>query len=131
MLNSEMTERGKGVDDVIFELHAEVCQMLANPTRLKVLDALRDREMAVGDLARCVGTSLPNLSKHLAILKARRVVLTRREGSVVHYRIANPKILRAFDMMREVLFEQLTEGRRLVMAAAAGGRGQRGRGGER
>ena len=126
-----MTERPKGVDDVIFELHAEVCQMLANPTRLKVLDALRDREMGVGDLARRVGTSLPNLSKHLAILKARRVVVARREGSVVRYRIANPKILRAFDMMREVLFEQLTEGRRLVMAAAAGGRGQRGRAGER
>ncbi len=119
------------MDSVIFELHAEVCQMLANPTRLKVLDALRDREMAVGDLARRVGTSLPNLSKHLAILKARRVVLTRREGSAVYYRIANPKILRAFDMMREVLFEQLAEGRRLVMAAAAGGRGRRGREGEK
>ena len=92
------------MDDVIFELHAEVCQMLANPTRLKVLDALRDCEMTVGDLARRVGTSLPNLSKHLAILKARRVVLTRRQGSVVHYRIANAKILHAFDLMREVLF---------------------------
>jgi DNA-binding transcriptional ArsR family regulator len=131
VLNSEMTERREGVDDVIFELHAEVCQMLANPTRLKVLDALRDCEMTVGDLARRVGTSLPNLSKHLAILKARRVVLTRRQGSVVYYRIANAKILRAFDLMREVLFEQLTEGRRLVMAAAAGGRGRRGREGER
>jgi ArsR family transcriptional regulator len=106
-------------DDRIYELHASVCQILANPTRLKILNALRDREMAVAELARRVGTSMPNLSQHLAILKARRVVLTRRQGVTIFYRIANPKILRAFDIMREVLFEQISEGRRLMKAAGA------------
>ena len=115
-------EPARTTDDRIYELHASVCQILANPTRLKILNALRDREMAVAKLARRVGTSMPNLSQHLAILKARRVVLTRREGVTIYYRIANPKILRAFDIMREVLFEQLSEGRRLVRAAAVGAR---------
>jgi ArsR family transcriptional regulator len=106
------------VDDQLYELHASVCQVLANPTRLKVLNALRDEEIAVTELARRVGASLPNLSRHLAILKARRVVLTRRQGVTVYYRLANPKILRAFDIMREVLFEHLAEGQRLVAAYA-------------
>ena len=105
--------------DAIYELHASVCQILANPTRLKILSMLRDQEVAVGELARRLETSKPNLSQHLAILRQRRVVLTRREGVTVYYRIANPKILRAFDIMREVLFEQLSEGRRLFNAAAS------------
>jgi len=112
-------------DDQIYELHASVCQILANPTRLKVLNALREQEIAVADLARRVGTSMPNLSQHLAILRQRGVVLTRREGATIYYRIANPKILRAFDIMREVLFEQIAEGRRLVRAAGAGARRSR------
>ena len=112
-------------DDQIYELHATVCQVLSNPTRLKILNALREREVAVAELARRVGTSMSNLSQHLAILRQRRVVLTRRDGATIYYRIANPKILRAFDIMREVLFEQLAEGRRLVRAAAGGTRRRR------
>jgi ArsR family transcriptional regulator len=112
----------RDVDDQIYELHASVCQILSNPTRLKVLNALRDQELSVAELARRIGTSMPNLSQHLAILRQRRVVLTRREGVTIYYRIANLKILRAFDIMREVLFEQLAEGRRLVKTAGAGAR---------
>lgn len=106
------------LDNQIYEAHASVCQILSNPTRLKILNMLRGREVAVAELARRLGTSKPNLSQHLAILRARRVVITRREGLTVYYRIANPKILKAFDIMREVLFEQLSEGRRLFRAAA-------------
>ncbi len=116
------------VGDRLYELHASVCQALANPTRLKALNALRAGEMSVAELAGEVGTSLSNLSRHLAILKTKRIVLARRQGVIVHYRLANPKILRAFDLMREVLFEQLAEGQRLYAAYAPDAR--RGVGGE-
>jgi len=108
------------VDDQLYELHASICQVLANPTRLKVLNALREDEIAVTELARRVGTSLPNLSRHLAILRAKRIVLARREGVTVYYRLANPKTLRACDIMREVLLEHLAEGQRLYAASGAG-----------
>ena len=111
------------IDDQAYVLHASVCQTLANHTRLKILNALRDQEIPVAELARRTGTSMPNLSQHLAILRQRRVVLTRRQGVTIHYRIANPKILQAFDIMREVLFEQLSEGRRLVAAVNRARRG--------
>jgi len=100
-------------EEAVYVLHARVCQTLANPTRLKILTCLRDGEVAVTELARRIGATLPNLSQHLAILKERRVVLARREGATVYYRIANPKILTAFDIMREVLFERLSEEQRL------------------
>jgi ArsR family transcriptional regulator len=108
------------IEDDLYELHASVCQTLANPTRLKILDALRDREVAVAELARRVGTSKPNLSQHLATLKVRRVVLARRQGVAIYYRIANPKILRAFDSMREVLLEHLAAGQHLYSRYRAG-----------
>src|SRR3970040_2802669 len=110
------------IDDQVYTLHASVCQTLANPTRLKILNALRDQEIPVAELARRTGTSMPNRSRHLAILRQRRVVVTRRQGVTIYYRIANPKILQAFDIMRDVLFEQLYEGRR-VGAAGDPGRG--------
>jgi len=125
----ERVRRGEApLDDHLYELHASVCQALANPTRLKALNALRAGEMSVAELAGEVGTSLSNLSRHLAILKTKRIVLARRQGVTVHYRLANPKILRAFDLMREVLFEQLAEGQRLYAAYAPDAR--RGVGGE-
>ncbi|MEK7715097.1 MAG: metalloregulator ArsR/SmtB family transcription factor [candidate division NC10 bacterium] len=111
------------IDDQVYALHASVCQTLANPTRLKILNALRDQEIPVTERARRTGTSMPNLSQHLAILRQRRVVLTRREGVTIYYRIANAKILQAFDIMRDVLFEQLSEGRRLVAAVDRARRG--------
>jgi len=117
----------QAIDDQVYVLHASVCQTLANPTRLKIINALRDQEVAVAELARRTGTSMPNLSQHLAILRQRRVVETRRQGVTIYYRIANPKILEAFDIMREVLFAQLSEGRRLVAAVARGRRGVAGR----
>ncbi len=100
----------------VYALHASVCQLLANPTRLKILNTLREQEMTAGDLARKVGVGKANLSQHLACLRERRIVVARREGTTVHYRIANPKILRAFDLMREILFEQLAEGSRILRA---------------
>ncbi len=113
----------QAIDDHVYTLHASVCQTLANPTRLKILNALRDQEIPVAELARRTGTSMPNLSQHLAILRQRRVVATRRQGVTIYYRIANPKILQAFDIMRDVLFEQLSEGRRLVAAVDRARRG--------
>ncbi len=106
----------KEAEQKVYALHAGVCQLLANPTRLKILNTLREQEMAAGDLARKVGVRKANLSQHLAVLRERKIVVARREGTMIHYRIANPKILRAFDIMREILFEQLAEGSRILRA---------------
>ena len=97
-----------GQDDKgLFELHASICRTLAHPKRLEILSLLRQGELSVGEMADQMGISLANASQHLAVLRDKRVVVTRREGVSVYYQISNPKIVQACDLMREVLFEQL------------------------
>lgn len=95
-------------NDALFVRHAQVCQMLGHPRRLEIINALRDGEMAAGELAVSLGISKANLSQHLALMQQRGVVVSRREGLHVYYRIANPKIMQACDLMRQVLLDQLT-----------------------
>jgi ArsR family transcriptional regulator len=98
-------------------LHSELCKTLANPTRQHILDLLRDGELAVGDLAGRTGASQANISQHLAILRAKGIVNTRRDGSYVYYSLANPKIIQAFDLISEVMRESLENRNRTVDVA--------------
>jgi ArsR family transcriptional regulator len=101
-------------DAKIFELHAALCQTLANPVRLRILALLRDGESSVNELAHRLGVPQANISQHLSVLRERNVLSTRREGVSIYYRIAYPKIIKACDLIREVLFEQMAENRLLV-----------------
>ncbi|MEW6233344.1 MAG: metalloregulator ArsR/SmtB family transcription factor [Chloroflexota bacterium] len=97
------------MDKKIYHLHALVCQTLANPKRLDILNTLGNSEMAAGELAAAIGITKANLSQHLAVMRERGIVLARREGLNVYYRVANPKVIQACELMRQVLFEQLAE----------------------
>lgn len=98
----------------IFELHAAMCQTLANPVRLKILYLLRDGEKSVNELARILELPQANVSQHLAVLRDRNIVLTRREGTSIYYRISNQKITQACEMIRDALFEHLAKEEKLV-----------------
>jgi ArsR family transcriptional regulator len=93
----------------VYQLHSELCKTLSHPKRLEILNYLRGGEKSVSELVSLIGSSKANLSQHLAVLRQRRIVSTRREGVNIFYRIANPKIIKACDIIREVLFEQLVE----------------------
>jgi ArsR family transcriptional regulator len=94
----------------IFSLQADICRTLGNPKRLEIIDALCEKESTVTELAERAGIPNANVSQHLAVLRAKKLVTTRREGVNIFYSIANPKISTACNMMREVLFQQLQEG---------------------
>ena len=96
----------------LFLLHAEICKTLANPKRLEILNALRQGEVSVAKLVGTLRLPKANVSQHLAVLRSRGVVKARREGLSVYYRVANPKIIRACNLMREVLMEHLDESAR-------------------
>ena len=95
------------MDKTIFLLHAQICQTLGHAKRLEILDALRHEEKAAGGLAAALDISKANLSQHLAIMRERGILVARREGLNVYYRVANPKVIQACDLMRQVLLEQL------------------------
>ena len=101
-------------DTSLFEHHAEVCKIFSHPKRLQIIETLRDKELPVSEVVDLLGIPKANVSQHLAVLRQKRVVMTRREGLNIYYRIANPKIIQAFDLMRQVLVEQLENGERLA-----------------
>ena len=91
----------------IYQLHAEICQALADPKRLLILNALRDGRRSVGELVVALDLRQANVSQHLGVLRQRSMVVAEREGAQVYYHLAHPKIIQALDILREVLAEQL------------------------
>jgi len=98
----------------IFDLQADVCKVFSNPKRLEIINHLKEKELSAGELLEKTGLSKANLSQHMGVLKAKGVILSRREGVTVYYRISNPKIIEACVLMREVILEQFEEKSRMV-----------------
>jgi len=107
------------LEDRIYVYHAEMCKVFSHPKRLEVIDILRDKEMSVGDISGKLGLSVGNLSQHLAMMKERHILLTRKDGNMVYYRIANPRLLQAFDLLREILFEHIRQDAELIGTRAS------------
>jgi ArsR family transcriptional regulator, virulence genes transcriptional regulator len=95
--------------ETIYELQADLCKVFSNAKRIEILDTLQSGEMSAGELAGKTKLSKANLSQHTAVLKARGVIATRRDGVNIYYSISNSKIIQARKLMREVLLEQLHE----------------------
>jgi DNA-binding transcriptional ArsR family regulator len=111
--------RNTQLDKRIYRLHADLCKTLASPIRLELLSLLRDGEKSVTELTALTGIRQATISQHLAVLRQRAVVSTRKEGANTFYRIANQKIIKACDIIREVLFEQMAEMEKLTKAMEA------------
>jgi DNA-binding transcriptional ArsR family regulator len=106
----QATEMSKPTFDMtIYELQAEISKTIAHPLRIAIIHTLKDGEKTVNQLTEKLGASQSNISQHLAIMRQRQIVKTRKEGSTVYYRVASPKISQACDMVREVLIEQLNQ----------------------
>jgi DNA-binding transcriptional ArsR family regulator len=93
--------------DEITTLQAEVLKTLASPRRLEILHRLAEGPREVGRLATELGLSQPNVSQHLAILRATGIVEAEREGREVRYRLTDPDVMVACALMRGVLERRL------------------------
>lgn len=110
------------MDDEIFRLHAEVCKIMAHPRRLQIINALRDGEATLAELTSALNVAKANVSQHLSQMRQRGIVERRRVGAEVYYRIASAKIVKACDLMREVLLEQLEKHRTIADQMSSGRR---------
>lgn len=75
---------------------------IAHPLRLKILCLLSSGEIAVQEIVEAVGTSQSNISQHLAILRDKKILKTRKDSNKVYYRIADHRILQLVALMRQV-----------------------------
>jgi DNA-binding transcriptional ArsR family regulator len=94
--------------DQITILQAEILKTLASPRRLEILHALARGPIEVGRLAEAIGATQPNVSQHLAVLRAAGIVDAERDGREVRYRLADPDVMVACGLMRSVLERRLT-----------------------
>jgi len=117
--------------DEITILQAEVLKTLASPRRLEILHVLARGPIEVGRLADAIGATQPNVSQHLAMLRAAGIVESERDGREVRYRLADPDVMIACGIMRSVLerhlirlgkvAEQATPGAPPTVSPVAGG----------
>lgn len=98
----------------LFELQAELCQMMANPKRIAIVEFLSQQEYNVSELATLLSISISAVSQHLRTMKDKGVVENRKEAQTVYYRLKNPKLTESCHIMREVLLEEMEAQGRLA-----------------
>lgn len=89
------------------EFKAEFFKALANPTRIRIIDCLRDREQTVNQLRDELEIEGPNVSQQLAVLRANNLVITRKRGSNVYYSIKDPTIFKLLDVAKIIFNNHL------------------------
>ena len=102
-------------------LKAEIFQALGHPTRLAILEALQEGELTVGAVLGRLGIEQANVSQHLAVLRSRRLVSTRRQGNRVFYSLRDPILGRVLTQMRRYTASHLAEDAALLREMDEGG----------
>jgi DNA-binding transcriptional ArsR family regulator len=97
------------VQSLLRSYKANIFQALSHPTRIAILEGLRDGELSAGAIQERLGIEQANLSQHLAILRSRQIVVNRKDGNQVFYSLRNPVLLEVLDIMRRYFQGNLAE----------------------
>ncbi|MFC1943192.1 ArsR/SmtB family transcription factor [Chloroflexota bacterium] len=95
----------------LYKMKAELCKTLSDPTRLIIIQELRDGEKSVGELAQVLMTHQAAISRHLSVLRDKGVVKSRREGTSNYYTLSDAKIAEACSLVHEILLSQIEKKR--------------------
>jgi DNA-binding transcriptional ArsR family regulator len=90
-------------------LHAQMCQGLADPTRILILYLLDGSPRYVTELGEILGVSQPTVSRHLKVLRDRGLVTATRDGNTVNYALRDRRVIQALDLLRAVMGDLLVE----------------------
>ncbi len=103
---NQVLQPGPGVtllsNESDIERASRALKAMSHPLRLKILCALGEQEVSVQDIVEIVGTSQSNISQHLAILRDKDILSTRKDANRVYYKIGDPRLLQLISMMRSV-----------------------------
>lgn len=107
--------------DSLRQFKADIFQALAHPTRIAIVELLRDGEKSAGYLIERIGVEQANASQHLAILRTKQIVVSRKQGNQVFYSVRNPLLIEVLDTMRLEAAVQLAESLAILEEARLGG----------
>jgi DNA-binding transcriptional ArsR family regulator len=103
------------------EYKASIFHALAHPTRIAILEVLRDGEVSARVIQEKLGVEQANLSQHLAILRSRQIVANRKEGNQVFYSLSNRVLIQVLDLMRQYYQAHLTDAVQMLSQIEAEG----------
>jgi ArsR family transcriptional regulator len=95
--------------DSLRRFKADIFQALAHPTRIAIIELLADGELSAGELIERLGMEQANVSQHLAVLRAKQLVVNRKAGNQVFYSVRDPIILKVLALMRRYFQKHLKE----------------------
>lgn len=102
------------MDERAYKLQAETMKALAHPTRIAILELLRQGEVCVCEMCPNLELAQPNISQHLAILRACNLVATRRDGVRILYRVSDERVFEILDLVRVIVYAQLNNARKAL-----------------
>ena len=88
------------------KIQSEFCKVFTNPKRLQIIHYIGEKEMSVNEIVEKTNLRQSNVSQHLRVLRMNRIINERREGNKIFYKLANPKIIEACNLIREILATQ-------------------------
>lgn len=101
--------------ETLQDFKAGLFRTLANPVRIRILEALRAAtSLTVGEIQQAVGAEPSNISQHLSIMRANGIVVSRREGTNIWYSVAEPELYALLDVAREIFERQLEARTRML-----------------
>jgi len=95
--------------DALRQFKADFFQALAHPTRIAIVEHLRDTELSAGALIERLGIEQANASQHLAVLRSKNILISRKTGNQVFYSVRDPLIIEVLDVMRRYFHAHLSE----------------------
>ena len=104
---------------------ADIFQALAHPTRIAIVELLRDGEKSAGELIDLLDLEHANASQHFSVLRARHVVVNRKEGNQVFYSLRDPALFKVLDILKSYFYSQLSETESLLKEVRADQAGRR------
>jgi ArsR family transcriptional regulator len=102
------------MEERVIELKAEVLKVLAQPTRLKILELLRDGERCICEIVPAINGEQSNISRHISLMQKSQLVTTRKDGVKVMVKVSDPKIFEILDSINIILRNRMSEQSRLI-----------------
>jgi len=104
------------MEDRVLELKAEILKALAQPTRLKILELLRNGEKCICEIVPAINGEQSNVSRHISLMQKSNLVTTRKDGVKVMVKVSDPKIFDLLDRVSSILRTRMNEQSRLISA---------------
>ena len=99
------------MSDMLFQLSANIFKALAHPIRIKIITLLKGGEQCVCEILPQIESEQSNTSQHLAVLRNQGIVDSKKEGSMVVYRIKSPEVLQMIELAEQIIVKQIEETR--------------------